>query len=43
MPAPGNGVEGGEEFVGGKDSSACEGVEQGALAGVGVADEGHDG
>ena len=35
----GDGVQGGEESVGGGDSGVGQGVEEGALAGVGVADE----
>lgn len=34
------GVEGGEEFVGRVSAFIGEGVEEGAFAGVGVADEG---
>ena len=39
----GDGVEGGEEAVGRGDAGVGQGVEEGALAGVGVADEGGDG
>ena len=36
------GVEGGEELVAGGDGGPGEAVEEGGLAGVGVADQGHD-
>ena len=42
VPAAGDGVEGGEEFVGGEDSGPGEGVEKCALAGVCVSDQGDD-
>lgn len=42
-PAPGSGVERGEELVGDVDGGAGEGVHEGGLAGVGVADEGDGG
>ncbi len=43
VPASGDGVEGGEQLVGGEDSGAGQGVKQRTLAGVGVANEGDDG
>ena len=43
MPASGDGVQGGEKLVGGKHARACQGVQKGTLAGVCVADQGHDG
>jgi hypothetical protein len=36
-------VEGGKELIFGEDVGAGEGAHEGALAGVGVADEGDDG
>ena len=42
LDAPGERVEGGEELVLGEDVGAGEGAHEGALAGVGVADERHD-
>ena len=39
LPAPGPGVEGGEELVLDEHAGVGQGVHQGALAGVGVADE----
>jgi len=38
---PGSGVQGGKQLVGGIGPGLCQGIEQGRLAGVGVADQGH--